>query len=533
MDRTIRRLADSRNSAGAASDIAVCVTSSTPGGRPTIVTSMRRGSGNLEVIAFVLVPDTSSGAALVRTGDATNRANTTDIRDTALASLEPGRVLLADQLDPLLDGALELTTYAVTDAAITPAPASILELRFDNLGPPVSANTSWAKSDGTYPFDQPFEWAQVAVSAEEYDDATLMGASGWVVAPEDSGADVPFSHPFGFDWEFGIVLDEPSKGLLSPANAEAEEGAEDANHNSIALAEQLGLIAPEGLLGLEWDKGLLPQSYRGQVNHGDQVAVLGRWILDNGHEVSPGYYRTEIHPPLLLASASVQQPASPFTRALFMSRPYLSGQTYSTDLTSPYKDGVADDGPLKDHILDQVGKVPTYRSTMVEIYPKIKERPFRRSHRAQFVVRPPSPRPSAAFELAVSFRFVVHPPCRVSVEATGSDEVTVTVALNESERGRAYVPPDLPPRREVTYNTDDLDKLSPGSKTWLVLAEEISALLGGLLGGPILLEYVSLILERGLKTDEYDKLQEFDILDTTNAVLDKRVGQVVTRGKAS
>ena len=249
------------------------MTSSTPGGRPTIVTSMRRGSGNLKVIAFVLVPDASSGAALVRTGDATNRADT-DIRDTALASLEPGRVLLADQLDPLLDGALELTTYAVTDAAITPAPASILELRFDNLGPPVSANTSWAKSDGTYPFDQPFEWAQVAVPAEEYDDATLMGASGWVVAPGDSGADVPFSHPFGFDWEFGIVLDEPSKGLLSPANAEAEEGAEDANHNSIALAEQLGLIAPEGLLGLEWDKGLLPQSYRGQVNHGDRVACL-------------------------------------------------------------------------------------------------------------------------------------------------------------------------------------------------------------------------------------------------------------------
>ena len=90
----------------------------------------------------------------------------------------------------------------------------------------------------------------------------------------------------------------------------------------------------------------------------------------------------------------------------------------------------------------------------------------------------------------MSFRFHVRSPCRVSVEATGPDEVTVTVALNKSERGRAYVPPDLPPRREVTYNTDDLDKLSPGSKTWLVLAEEISALLGGLVGGPILLGYV-------------------------------------------
>jgi len=526
VNQTIQRLADSGGLAGAASDISVCVTSSTPSARPTIVASMSRGSGNLELISFVLVPDSVGGAALVRTGDASNRADTF-VRDTALTSLEPGRVLLAGQFN----GVLQLGTYAVSDAAVTPAPASILELRFDRLGPPVNANTSWAKSDGTYPLDQDFEWAQVGVPSEEYDDPTLvMGASGWIVAPEDSGADVPFSHPFGFDWEFGIVLDEPSKGLLSPANAQAEEGGDNPNHNTIALADQLGFTTPEGLLGLEWDKGLLPQSYRAQVNHGDRVAVLGRWILDNGHEVDPGYYRTEIHPPLLLASASVQKPqsGSPLTRVLFMSRPYLSGQTYSTDLANLYKDGVADDGALIHHIWNEVKKVLTWRSTMVEIHPKIKEKPFRGTHRTQFVVRTPTPRPSAGSELAVSFRFAMRTPCRVTVAPTGSNEVTVTIELNESIRGREYVPPELPARREVTYSIDELDLLSPGEGFWLSLAESAVTVLSGALpwGGYILLAYVREVLARGLKTDEYDKLEEIDILDTTNAVLDKPISQV-------
>ena len=82
------------------------------------------------------------------------------------------------------------------DAQAPAAPANILEIRFDNLGPPISPDTSWAESDGkTYPTDKDFEWAQVQDPKQEYDDATLIGASGWIVAPEDSGADVPFSHP--------------------------------------------------------------------------------------------------------------------------------------------------------------------------------------------------------------------------------------------------------------------------------------------------------------------------------------------------
>ncbi len=121
--------------------------------------------------------------------------------------------------------------------------------------------TLWAKSQGTYPLHSAYEWAQVLAPADEYDNSTLVGSAGWVVAPEYSGVDVPFSHPFGFDWEFQIALDDDAKGypdLLSPANAEGEG---DPNHNSILLANALGLSAsrtPRHGMGQEPPPSKLP-----------------------------------------------------------------------------------------------------------------------------------------------------------------------------------------------------------------------------------------------------------------------------------
>src|ERR1700730_17676852 len=144
---------------------------------------------------------------LVQTGDMTNRADT-DVRFTDCCLLETGRIAVAAKLKSKRNDGLWLSTIQVRDAQAPAAPANILEIRFDNLGPPISSDTSWAKSNGeSYPTDKDFEWAQVQDPRQEYDDNTLIGASGWIVAPENSGGDVPFSHPFGFDWEFSIALD--------------------------------------------------------------------------------------------------------------------------------------------------------------------------------------------------------------------------------------------------------------------------------------------------------------------------------------
>ncbi len=432
----------------------------------------------------------------------TNEANT-DVTDTALASLEPGRIVSAIQID----GNLQLTTYSVCDADITPAPSTILELQFDNPALPTSNDTALAKSPpkifllgNTYPTASANEWVQVLARTEEYDRSTLVGGSGWVVAPEDSGADVPFSHPFGFDWEFQIALDDGYIALLSPANAEQE--GDDPNHNPILLANALGLSAPRGPLGVEWDKGLLPQSFRGQVNHGDRVAILGRWILDAGH-VSSGYYKTEIHPPLLLATGSIQQEGKdlPFTRVLFMSRPYLAGQTYTVDVTDAYDDAAEDDGPLFIHLLRELSRVLLLvPSGQIEAHPKIKSYPFRCAHRFHIIVRPPPPPDSGDYRLAVSFQFTARSGCNVQVKSTAEDTVDVFVSLDDAE----YTPPPLPNRKERTYDGGELDKLSSGSGTAIDVID--------------ISQVANVLFEKGIKTDEYDKLSEFNILDSGNAV---------------
>jgi hypothetical protein len=85
-------------------------------------------------------------------------------------------------------------------------------------------------------------------------------------------------------------------------------------------------------------------------------------------------------------------------------------------------------------------KVLSFQSTMIEMYPKIKSKPFRGSHRAQFVIRPPSPRPARNAQLMVSYRFTVRTPCLVAVEPLGGEALLVTVEFRESAARREYQP---------------------------------------------------------------------------------------------
>jgi len=239
----------------------------------------------------------------------------------------------------------------------------------------------------------------------------MIGCTGWVVAPDYSGADAPFDHPFGFDWEFQVALDDDRKGyqeLLNPANINPEESG-----IGQLLASEQGLPMRRGLLGVEWDGNLIPQSFKARVRHGDRVAAFGRWILDTGHNFGK-FWRTEIHPPLLLVSASVENnPRAPgSTRALFMSRPYLPGQHYAVDPANAYLDSVDDDGPFLSHLVNELVKVITLRSRMVEAHPKIKSTPFEGSYQFTVKVRPPA-RPRGAYRLAVSFQFTVRNGCSV------------------------------------------------------------------------------------------------------------------------
>lgn len=439
-----------------------------------------------------------------------------------------------------------------------PAPQNILEILSGS--PPTPAQNSWgtwAQSNGTFPMDSVngLEWVQAAEPLEEYD-RTPVGATGWVIEdPDESNSDFPFDHPFGvsvpdnsplgfhrpWDWEFQMVLDNKQgyAGLLSPASSIGENGGDVPP----IPASIMPLVVPDGFLGVEIDSALIPQSFKNQVHAGDRVAIFGRWILDEGHDFSVSgatgrQYRTEIHPPLVLATGSVQQPSSgpQFTQVLFMSRPFLCGQTYCLDPKNAYRDGVDDDGGFWDHLLNECVKVigpPVINiigigeSWKVEAHPKIKSRPFEGVNLLHFVVRPPTPAPPTGHghfgnvgalpnrvRLAVSYQFTVRRGCAVQITSLAPGQIDVWISLNSA----GYTPPSLPPRRDRNYFRQELDGLSKGSGTKILELDALMTALGLLTGGPIDAAKVLAVLSTGIKTDEYASLPEFNILDASRAV---------------
>jgi hypothetical protein len=498
------RLTDA--SAGEATDLAI-TTTITPAGTPTALVSMRQGSGNLKIIAFDLVGGVDSTGqlhmVLVRSGDYANRADA-DVTDTTLLTLDPDRILTACRTDNDLD----LTTYQVTDAGTVPAPRNILGISFQNPALP-SPDNDWAASGGdSYPLSRDHEWIQMLAPDNEYDEDTLVGCSGWVIGPNDSGADVPMTHALGFDWEYHVALDDDNGvlGLLSPAEIREDD-------DRLQLAEYLGLAAAKGLLGVEWEKNILPPSFRGQVNNGDRVALFGRWIVDTGHDID-GRYRSEIHPPLLMASASVQSPkrrGRPVTRMLLVSRPYLHGQEFAQDVNNVYSDGVDDDGAMFDHLVKELARVIWGQSSRVEAHPKIKERPYRGRHELHLLVEPPPAPAPSGHDLVVSYQFTVRHGCNVRISAQSGDHVDVVVDLGQM---RSSAP--LPKRSERTYQPDQLDKLSSGAGLDIDVAKLAGYIAGALVGVGAL--YVYFVLRRGILTDEYAPLPAVDIHDTSHAV---------------
>jgi hypothetical protein len=520
---TITRVADSADGAGTASAISVCATTTASG--PKFVAAMRRGSGNLELIAFQPVGDGPGG--IMRTGSFTNEADS-GVTLTTLQTLDPGRILATTRITRGCEAPanhLLLTSYRVEDPVTEAEPTGILDIRFDNPPLPAEDETDWAASGGDeYPLDIPMEWPQTLAPDQEYEGEHLVGCSGWVVAPDDSGGDVPFDHPMGFDWEFQVALDDDDRGfqrLLSPVSTEPEGDAP-------LLARALGLPTRRGLLGLEWDKDLLPASFRGRVKHGDRVAAFGRWILDAGHSID-GFWRTEIHPPLLLATGSVQDdpgPAGSHTRVLFLSRPFLVGNEFTQDVNTAYDDQAPSDGHFFAHLISELFRVINLQSRHVEAHPKIKSFPFQGNYQLPVVVRPPRPRATASEQLTVSFAFRVRPGCHVQLLSGPGDEVEVVVAMNSDQ----YTPPRLPERRQCNYQPDRLDKLSQGAEVKIIALKAITIALAALkvpFGGLALALYTKFILDRGIITDRYARLPEQDVMDPAGAVLDTPASAVL------
>jgi len=415
-------------------------------------------------------------------------------------------------------------------------PQRILEINYSNPSPNFdTSNPLWAgqlvngssfdpQNAKTYPKDVPREWVQVLAPGEDYDKFELVGASGWVVAPEFSSADVPFSHPFGFDWEFAMALDKPKDGsgpfdfLLAAGNKATNDPSERKDWETRATT--LGLSVPKGLLAVEMDSGNVPNAFTKNVKQGHRIATFGRWIVDAGHALPVGAgteksFAAEIHPPLLMAAAGA---IGGSTRVLFTSRPYLASQIYSTDLNKLYDDTSGDDGTFFAHLVKEIAKVVGHSSLLVEAHPKVKDHPFRGAHLLRLVIRPPSPAdPVLAQQLSVSFHFTVRAGCAVQVSSSAPDTINVFIALSDG----GYHPPPLPARSGKRYSREELDALSSGAGTQILELEALAGAAALLTGGPLSTGEVEVVLGRGIQTDIYASVGGAgEILSANNAVRD-------------
>jgi hypothetical protein len=313
--------------------------------------------------------------------------------------------------------------------------------------------------------------------------------------------------------------------LLARGNAEAPRSNES-EKNNLDDATNLNLAVPNGLLGVEIDGGLVPLGFKADAQTGDRVAVFGRWIVDTAH-VYGETFRSEIHPPLLMARARIQPLTSSSqdgTRVVFTSRPYLVGQRYTLDPDKAYNDSAADDGPTLIHFAKEFAKVSAPLiplSLQIEAHPKIKSHPFRGAHVLHIKVRPPAleggRRPTGLHpHLAVSFQFTVRSGCDVKVTSSSSDTVDVFISLSDAN----YTPPKLPHRRSKNWSREEYDAMCRGIGGPLLALEAGTALLERLLGlADIDAARVLAILERGIKSDLYDFLPGVDFNDAQHAVI--------------
>jgi hypothetical protein len=396
-------------------------------------------------------------------------------------------------------------------------PKDILHINFQtpNFGGNGTGN-DWAgpiAGGNTFPFSQGFEWMQVMDTNNEYD-ATPAGATGWAVYQDIASNDAVGLHPFGNDWEFECVLDPEYLNLLSQGNI-SQSGVPQIANDLTALSispSDIQNAARFGLLGVEWDSGLVPDLFQAEFSDGDRVAIFGRWIVDCGHDD----FHTEIHPPLLLASASVYQKPSvdafaltQFTRALITSRPYLVGQTFanSPGINDIYNDSSGDDGHFLEHILTEVAKAEENLSLQVEAHPKIKQFPFQGVHLFELIVKTTQAPPIVVSHgsLVVSFHFTIRSGCTVEVAPNDSSSVKVYIVLNSA----GYTPPNLPTRNDIHYSLSELNSsFGPSGFT------EILEGTGGLLNA-VVDPTGALTLSKGLVTDKYDSLPAIDFRKAT------------------
>jgi hypothetical protein len=217
------------------------------------------------------------------------------------------------------------------------------------------------------------------------------------------------------------------------------------------------------------------------VKTGTRIATFGRWIVDSGH---PDFH-TEIHPPLLMATATAAPPprgvygASERTHLEIMSRPFSVSQKFA-------------EGNFVEHLIAEVGKVETTifgfpESWRVEAHPHVYQVPYVGRPYIKLLVKPPVPRNKDAIpaqRLVVNFHFTARSGVAVRVFEAGYDTVGIIIVLGDVS------PAELPPKSDWNIDWGETDF------SWIVDILQFLDLLFDPFG--------IWVLNRGILTDRYD-----------------------------
>ena len=413
-------------------------------------------------------------------------------------------------------------------------PASILMTTYENVVyPPAQKDPLWAQKitgGDTVGLNGIPEWLSVYDRRFEKEGSLnnpMVGLTGWAITgdPPVSTADVWFVHPFGNDFQFYIAPDPQYEMLLggsntgiNPISGDVDKEFNEATHVARAgttnpdgsvKRKGLGLKAEKGVLGVETDHGLVPQSFQNLIGDGSRVATFGRWIVDCGHDD----FHTEIHAPLLMAVATPAPPppgrqgASRMTQLQIMSRPYTVSQFWS-------------EGNFVDHLLVEVAKVEDTifgfpQSWRVEAHPTIFTTPYEGRPWVKLLVQPPpppkhiGPQQPLPRKLMVSFHFTHRAGVALEVFDAGNGTVGIVIVLGDLN------PAPLPSKHDLTID-------------WGQLGDTYSYVIDALQIVDILTLNIlpAIILNRGILTDSYDAPRAASPLDNQNVAAPVGIDQL-------
>jgi hypothetical protein len=171
------------------------------------------------------------------------------------------------------------------------------------------------------------EWGDIVPGGKQ------VMVSGTVATAHAGPGDLPMSHPFGDDLSMDVALDPPFRAFSRQLGVPDASEPRDQLHLEISSGMIPHARRPSrtaGGPGQTWRQlsdlnlaGLLPGFEQPAV--GDRIAVMGRWIIDCGHED----YGTELHPISFLAWAH-QDGNSTVVHTYF--NPYRDAELYSPDV---------------------------------------------------------------------------------------------------------------------------------------------------------------------------------------------------------